>query len=315
MSRPDHDDTRQTVDQEAAGDAGTGRQAADVEAVTVRIGGGYTDDDDLAPLVRGRRRSGFALWLPLVIFAALLVGAGVVAQFVVPRVESGATGTAPTRSTAAAIVPVQPPTAVTPSLPDLPTPPPRPADALSGWAGRVASVTDVPLVAAQAYGYAQLLLQREKPGCHLGWTTLAGIGKVESDHGRAGALLGANGRSTPPINGPALDGKDGRALVKDTDGGAYDNDPVYDHEMGPMHLLPLVWGVYKIDADGDGILDPYDIDDASATLARYLCSANQDLNTLPGWTAALAQYHPGDTYENAVFRAADSYGQLTRSIG
>jgi membrane-bound lytic murein transglycosylase B len=160
------------------------------------------------------------------------------------------------------------------------------------------------------------LLQQQTPGCHVGWTTLAAIGEIESDHGRAGgAVLGDNGRSIPPILGPALDGKDGRALVKDTDAGAYDGDSTYDHLMGPLHLLPSVWAAFKTDADNDGILDPYDIDDASAALARLLCSGPEDMNTLAGWKTAIARYHLGDQYETAVFKAADSYGQRSGSVG
>ena len=304
MRRPQRDETRETTDRDTR---------------TVRIGDSDGEDDDLAPLVRGGRRTGLRLWWPLLAFLVLIVvGVVVLGRFIVASNQLVPDGAG---ATATDTVPTGPPIAVTPSLPDLPTPPPRPADAINGWATRISAATEIPVVATEAYGYAQLLLQREKPACHLGWTTLAGIGKIESDHGRAGgAVLGPSGRSTPPINGPALDGKNGRPLVKDTDAGAYDADPTFDHMMGPLHLLPSVWVVYEIDADGDGILDPYDIDDASAALGRYLCSGPENLSTRAGWNAAIDRYRPGDEgggnrYEASVFAAADSYGQLTRSIG
>jgi hypothetical protein len=289
------------------------QSTSDVDRPTVRIGDLYPEEDESSSPPRShhpRRR----LTLPLVIFLVLLAAAAVVGRFVVPSL--GSTPQAATKSATPTPTGLVPPIAVTPSLPDLPTPPPRPADGLASWAAKIAAVTDIPPIAAEAYGYAQLLLQRLTPNCHLGWTTLAAIGKVESDHGRTGgATLAANGRSTPPIIGPALDGKAGRALVADSDAGAYDADATYDRMMGPMHLLPSVWAVYRIDADGDSILDPYDIDDASAALGRYLCSGTENLETLSGWKTALARYHAGDPYERAVFQAADSYGQLTRSIG
>jgi hypothetical protein len=294
MRSADPDDTRPTTD---------------LDTPTVRIGDRYEEEVVSEPQVRGAR-----FWLPLVIFVVLLTGVALVgvigfpthsSQLAVPTGSSTTTSTAPGPS-------AEPP----PSLPNLPTPPPRAADALVGWATKVNTVTDIPVVAAEAYGYAQLLAQNATPACHLGWTTLAAIGSVESDHGRAGgAVLDASGRSTPPINGPSLDGKDGRPLVPDTDGGAYDGDPNFDRAMGPLHLLPSMWVQYRIDADGDGILDPYDIDDASAALARLLCASGKDLSTRTGFAAALATYHPGDTYESTVFAAADSYGQRTSRIG
>ncbi len=301
MRPADRDDTRET----------TG-----FDRPTVRIGDLYREEDDPTPPIRSHRR-GPGLWLPLATFVMLLLAAAIVGRFVVPGMGGQAqAGPAPSVSSAPT-GPPGPTAAISPTLPsDLPTPPPRAADALAGWAGKVAAATDIPVVAAEAYGYAQLMLQRTAPACHVGWTTLAGIGKVDSDHGQAGgAVLGANGRSTPPVLGPPLDGKGGRPLVADTDAGGYDTDATYDRAMGPMALLPSVWTLYRIDADGDGILDPYDIDDSSAALARYLCSGNDDLNTLTGWKAALGRYHAGTQYETVVFQAADSYGQRTRSIG
>ncbi len=282
---------------------------------TIRIGDRYSDEDDAdLPPIRPRPR-GAKLWLPLVIILVLLAGVIVVGRFVL-QPGTPPEQAAPTRTTAAVPASGLPSPAASPSLLNLPTPPPRAADGLADWANQITTVTDIPLVAVEAYGYAQLLLTQTSPACHLGWTTLAAIGSLESDHGRAdGAVLEPTGRSDPPIMGPSLDGKSGRALVKDTDAGAYDGDVTFDRELGPLHLLPSMWATYQIDADGDGILDPFDIDDASAALGRLLCGGGQDLNTLATWSAAVARYRPGKAYESAVFHAADSYGQRTRSIG
>jgi hypothetical protein len=253
------------------------------------------------------------LLVPLVLFVILIVGAVAAGRFVVPAGGPNP-GSAPEISTGPRAVASTPATAQ-PSLPPLPTPPARPADALSGWAEKVAAVIAVPEVAIQAYGYAQLTLQRSDPGCHLTWTTLAGIGEVESQHGQAGgAVLQSTGRSTPPIVGPPLDGTNGRALVADTDAGAFDGDASFDHTMGPMHILPAVWRTYAVDADGDGIFDPYDTDDASLAMAGLLCSGTDDLSRLAGWKAALGRYHSGSSYADSVFAAANGYGQRTRTI-
>jgi membrane-bound lytic murein transglycosylase B len=301
MRRPEPDDTRQT---------------SDFDSPKIRSEDGFGEDNDLAPLVRGSRRSGLGLWLTLAIITVILATAAVVGRFVVPHTASTQSDVTASPTATAVVPPVPPPPTATPSVSALPTPPSRPADALADWAAKVGPAAGIPDVAVEAYGYAQLMLAQQRPSCHIGWTTLAAIGEIESDHGRVGgAVLGPNGRSVPPINGPALDGKAGRPLVKDTDAGAFDGDSTYDHMMGPLHLLPSVWSIYRTDADNDGILDPYDIDDASAALAKLLCSGPDDMNTLAGWKAAVARYHAGDPYGTQVFKAADSYGQRSSSVG
>ena len=260
-------------------------------------------------------RRGPGLWLVLLLFVVLLVAGAAVGRFVVPATvpQPGAVPPGPTNAPTKADT--EPPTTTT-TGPALPTPPERPADALAGWARQLNPVVDIPLVALQAYGYAQLTAQSVSPGCHLAWTTLAGIGEVESHHGQAGgAVLGPNGRSVPPIEGPALDGKGGRALVADTDAGAFDADTTFDHAMGPLGILPSAWRTFGIDADGDGILDPYDIDDAALAMAGLLCSGGDDMSQRAGWNKAVAHQHSGTTYGQSVFNAADSYGQRTRNIG
>jgi hypothetical protein len=277
----------------------------------------YGRDDEEPERVPGAHRRGRGLWFPLVVFVSLLVIGALVGRFVVPAAgpSGGAlppSGAVPSSTGSAGPSPV--PTLS--GLPTFPTPPARPANALHDWAERISEVTGVPSVAIQAYGYAQLLMQQTDPLCRLSWTTLAGIGQVESIHGQAGgAVLESAGRSSPPITGPLLDGKEGRALVRDTDAGAYDGNATYDRAMGPLRLLPTVWRVHAIDADADGILDPYDIDDASLAGARLLCSGSEDLGQLAGWTAAIGRMKAGDAYARTVFQEADSYGRLTRSIG
>jgi hypothetical protein len=273
-----------------------------------------TEVDDRPP---GAHRRGRGLWLPIVIFVVLLAAAAVVGRIVVPAGGPEAGAPPPTAIGSASPQPQPTATPVLPGLPPLPTPPPRPADALEGWAQRIGSMINVPQVAIEAYGYAQLMLQQTDPGCRLSWTTLAGIAQVESTHGQAGgAVLEPGGRSSPPITGPLLDGRSGRPLVRDTDAGAFDGDATYDRTMGPMRLVPTVWRAQAIDADADGILDPYDIDDASLALARLLCSGPEDLSRLSGWTAAVERFRdtPAD-YARSVFREADNYGQLTRNAG
>jgi membrane-bound lytic murein transglycosylase B len=127
-------------------------------------------------------------------------------------------------------------------------------------------------------------------------------------------MLDKNGRSTPPILGPALDGKDGRPLVPDTDAGAYDTDPDFDRGMGPLMLLPSVWRVNASDGDNDEILDPYDIDDASVAMAKALCAAGDDLSQINGWNAALGRVSSDSALIQSVYQAADSYGQRTRNV-
>ena len=246
--------------------------------------------------------------LPVLVLVA--AAAVLASRFAAPETTIVA---APT-SSASAVPSVTGPPFVPPAA-SVPTVPARPSDALAAWASRVSTAVAVPTVAVQAYGYAQLLMQNSNPTCHLGWTTLAGIGEVASHHGQiGGAVLSQNGRSVPPILGPPLDGRDGRPLVSDTDAGAFDGDATYDRAMGPMQLLPAAWRTYASDGDDDQIQDPYDIDDASVAVARLLCSGGADLAQLSGWTAAVGKLQRGEDFARAVFQAADSYGQRTRDV-
>ena len=92
--------------------------------------------------------------------------------------------------------------------------------------------------------------------CHIGWSLIAAIGRVESNHGRfRGAALDDAGRSSPPIVGIPLNGV-GTALIRDTDGGTLDNDTAFDRAVGPMQFIPSTWRRYAADGNGDGRDEP-----------------------------------------------------------
>jgi membrane-bound lytic murein transglycosylase B len=190
----------------------------------------------------------------------------------------------------------------------------RPADALAGWAQQVGTRVGVPVVAVQAYGYAELVLNRTSPGCHLSWTTIAAIAKVESEHGSSnGAVLGVDGLALPAIVGLPLDGKGGRQLVKDTDQGALDGDTVFDRAIGPLQFVPSTWRENAVDADNSGQADPNDIDDASLAAGMYLCRNGRDLAKADDWWDAILSYNDVRPYAQKVFTEANEYGVRSRT--
>ncbi|GIJ48560.1 hypothetical protein Val02_54460 [Virgisporangium aliadipatigenens] len=189
----------------------------------------------------------------------------------------------------------------------------RPADSLATWASPMAVRTGVPVIALQAYGFAELVVTQESPTCHLRWTTLAGIGKIESDHGRGnGSSLANDGRVNPAIMGLPLDGQGNRRAIPDTDSGELDGDRTWDRAMGPMQFIPSTWARFAADGDFDGVTDPQDIDDAALAAGRYLCAGNRDLDTAEGWKAAILSYNNVQTYVDNVFTAANDYGAKSR---
>ncbi|WP_441343015.1 lytic transglycosylase domain-containing protein [Nocardia sp.] len=184
--------------------------------------------------------------------------------------------------------------------------PGRSAIQLHSWAEEQSGSLGIGVVALEAYGYAAALMGRSRPDCGIGWTTLAAIASVESQHGtHHGAHVADDGKVTPAIRGIALDGSPGVALVPDTDGGKLDGDSQYDRAMGPFQFIPETWKRWGLDANGDGIADPDNIDDASLTAARYLCASGGDLTGAPGWQQALLTYNQSTSYMSMVrYRAA-----------
>jgi membrane-bound lytic murein transglycosylase B len=183
----------------------------------------------------------------------------------------------------------------------------RPAD-LRGWATPIATKLSIPVPAMQAYGYAELSMAVTEPNCQLRWTTLAGIGKIESNHGQHNAALAPNGDARPPILGDPLDGQHNNTAIKDTDQGQVDTDKTWDRAVGPMQFIPSTWAKFASDADGNGVADINNINDAALAAARYLCSGNRNLSTVGDWWAAILSYNALQQYANDVFQAANTYG-------
>lgn len=180
--------------------------------------------------------------------------------------------------------------------------------ALTAWARARSAELRVPVPAMLAYGYAAASVAVTEPGCGLGWTTLAGIGSVETAHGSfGGSELNEAGRAQPPIRGAALDGSAGVAEIRDTDSGALDGDTTFDRAVGPMQFIPGTWAGWGTDADGDGVADPDDLDDAALSAARYLCASGGDLTTAGGWTRAVLTYNRSGTYVREVLDRAAAY--------
>jgi hypothetical protein len=166
----------------------------------------------------------------------------------------------------------------------------------------------IPARVASAYVAGAARADAISPGCHLDWSLLAGIGRVESDHARTGgSRLTAGGRATPAIYGPRLTGGSGMSAVHDTDHGALDGDTVWDRAVGPMQFLPGTWRAYAIDGDGNGVTDPQDIDDAAATAGHYLCSGRGDLSTAGGRLTAVYRYNHSSSYATLVLSLAAAY--------
>jgi Transglycosylase SLT domain len=109
---------------------------------------------------------------------------------------------------------------------------------------------------------------RTCPG--LSWPLLAGIGKVESDHGRNAATSSAGAE-------------------------------------GPMQFLPGTWARYAVDGDGDGIADPQNLFDSTLSAARYLCSGGFNLRDPAQVMAAILRYNNSMAYAQNVLGWAAAY--------
>lgn len=169
--------------------------------------------------------------------------------------------------------------------------------------------TGIPAPTLRAYRAAAEVLAREAPGCGIDWALLAGIGRVEANHGRfGGANVSDQGVSVPRILGPRLDGSlRGTMVIRDSDGGTLDGDTSYDRAVGPMQFLPGTWKRWGSDGDRDGASNPQDIDDAALAAARYLCEGRSGLDDRAEAAVAVRRYNNSSSYVNLVLSTAEGY--------
>lgn len=74
--------------------------------------------------------------------------------------------------------------------------------------------------------------------------------------------------------------------------------------VGWMQFMPSTWEAYGVDADGNGVRDPYDPEDAIFTAARYLSAAGMPADTY----GAVYAYNHADWYVAQVLADAGCYG-------
>ena len=180
---------------------------------------------------------------------------------------------------------------------------------LGKWAAQVSDVTGIPARALVAYGNAELEMRDTQPKCRISWATLAGIGRIESNHGQyGGAVLQADGIPSKPIIGVPLDGSAGVQAIGDTDGGRFDGDPTLDHAVGPMQFIPGTW------AKWGGGYNPQQIDAAALAAAKYLCAGGRDMAGAQGWWSGVLSYNNSVEYAQKVFGLADSYAKAAQVV-
>ena len=170
----------------------------------------------------------------------------------------------------------------------------------------------IPASVLAAYKRAEQELAATDAACRLPWQLLAAIGKVESGQARGGKV-DANGTTLSPILGPALNGQ-GFALIKDTDGGAYDGDSTHDRAVGPMQFIPSTWATWGQDGNGDGRKDPNNIHDAALAAGRYLCAGTRDLSVAADLDRAVLSYNHSTEYLRTVRSWFDYYTRGTHEV-
>lgn len=193
------------------------------------------------------------------------------------------------------------------------TPPPleNPTKQLAEWSELHAGPYGVPERALQSYAYAAAIMDRSAPECGIGWPTLAAIGSVMSNHGRAeDARISDNGIVAPELRNLDLaDAELAKERVADTDAGRLDGTSTQDVPMGPMQFSPSRWQQWATDADNDGEPNPDSFDDAALSTARFLCAVGGDLRAPDGWTRAVSQFYPSSLFVMKVHDVSVTYSR------
>jgi len=155
---------------------------------------------------------------------------------------------------------------VVPNAPSAPTG--LPSAALPNALG-TASFSLSPPASPEQLGYAQLLGIWQQAGAAYGipWQVLAAINKVESNFGRN--------------MGPSSAGA-----------------------IGWMQFMPSTWERWGVDANGDGVADPWNPDDAISAAARYLAASGGSTDI----SRAIYSYNHAQWYVDEVLQLSRLFG-------
>jgi cell wall-associated NlpC family hydrolase len=159
-------------------------------------------------------------------------------------------------------------------------PPPAQADGDDGLGGAPTALAMQDIPANYLAWY--MAAAQTCPG--LPWSVLAGIGKVESNHGRSalpGVRFGANSAGAE----------------------------------GPMQFLPATFAQYAVNADPGQLLTPYDPADAIYTAARMLCADGARSGTQAGIQQAIFDYNHATWYVADVLAWAGRYASQAGTSG
>ena len=171
---------------------------------------------------------------------------------------------------------------------------------------------DFPIVVLDAYYKAAKRMRTDSPSCRIRWTLVAAISRTEGRHGTYdGSSVDADGNTTKPILGIALDGSNNTAAVADSDGGELDGDPTTDRAVGPMQFIPSTWKRWGRDGNGDGKIDPHNMYDAALGAAAYLCYFGPGLDTDAGIEGSVIHYNVSEEYVALVLSRAKAYDELS----
>ena len=179
----------------------------------------------------------------------------------------------------------------------------------AAWVVPAGGGATIPALTLRAYREAAAWAAGFDADCRLPWTVLAGIGRIESNHGLFGGpatRFSPGGAVSPRIIGPPLDGN-GVASIPDSDGGRWDGDTVWDRAVGPMQFLPGTWRSLGRDGNGDQVADPNNLFDAAVSAAGYLCLSGGDLTDPARLRQAVYSYNHSWPYVDAVLGWARLY--------
>ena len=169
------------------------------------------------------------------------------------------------------------------------------------------ALADIPPAALEAYLAA---------GDHcegLQWNVLAGIGKVESNHGRVfGGQIEGDGDVVPPIFGAALNGSGAGGNTTPWPSGQWEGQwgltSPWLRALGPMQFISPSWSAFGQDGNGDGVEDPHNIFDGALAAAQLLCESQG--GEITDISDALFSYNRSTEYGELVLHWARLYVAL-----